>query len=141
MRKRLRHLSFKSTAVRCSMAGKPSFLMSAHLPPPHCATPRTRASASSSAHGLWCLLRLPVPFSPGLPRPAAALLAALRAFAYLPTSPSIDSASLTLFAFFPALFGKTASAPRLPLASVLPLAAAAAFAAAPRRVGDSCSST
>jgi hypothetical protein len=62
-----RTLSFRSTAERCSMAGKPSFLMSAHRPPPHRATPSTRASDSASAQGLCCLL-----FRPPLVTPPAA---------------------------------------------------------------------
>mmetsp|Transcript_7874 Transcript_7874/g.29486 ORF Transcript_7874/g.29486 Transcript_7874/m.29486 type:complete len:300 (+) Transcript_7874:1652-2551(+) len=72
MRSRFLHLSFKSTAVRYSMAGKPSFLISAHFPPPHRWTPSTSASASSSAHGLWCLLRRP--FTPTKSRPRAVAL-------------------------------------------------------------------
>mmetsp|Transcript_5637 Transcript_5637/g.23891 ORF Transcript_5637/g.23891 Transcript_5637/m.23891 type:complete len:261 (+) Transcript_5637:2092-2874(+) len=71
MRSKFLHLSFKSTAVRCSMAGKPSFLMSAHLPPPHRATPSTSASASSKAQGLWCLLRRPFAPTPSRPRGVA----------------------------------------------------------------------
>jgi hypothetical protein len=57
MRSRLRHLSLRSTAERAAMAGYPSFLMSAHLPPPQTATPSTSASASCCDHGLWCLHR------------------------------------------------------------------------------------
>mmetsp|Transcript_36445 Transcript_36445/g.94637 ORF Transcript_36445/g.94637 Transcript_36445/m.94637 type:complete len:227 (-) Transcript_36445:1020-1700(-) len=57
MRMRLRHLSFKSTALLLSIAEKLSFLMSAHLPPPHLSTPSTRAWVSSRVQnryqGLW----------------------------------------------------------------------------------------
>mmetsp|Transcript_4242 Transcript_4242/g.11967 ORF Transcript_4242/g.11967 Transcript_4242/m.11967 type:complete len:206 (-) Transcript_4242:1401-2018(-) len=57
MRVRLRHLSFRSTALRFSMAANESFLISAHLPPPHFRTPSTSALVSASDQNLY-----PVPF-------------------------------------------------------------------------------
>mmetsp|Transcript_40500 Transcript_40500/g.129085 ORF Transcript_40500/g.129085 Transcript_40500/m.129085 type:complete len:257 (+) Transcript_40500:472-1242(+) len=57
IRSRLRHLSLRSTAVRFSIAANPSFLMSAHLPPPHLDTPSMSALDSSRVQGLWCLRR------------------------------------------------------------------------------------
>lgn len=44
---RLRHLSFKSTALRFWIVLSPSFLISAHLPPPHSSTPLTSDLVSS----------------------------------------------------------------------------------------------
>ena len=52
-------LTFKSTAVLYPTAANASFLISAHFPPPHRATPSTNVMTSRRVHGLWCFRLVP----------------------------------------------------------------------------------